>query len=931
MIVERPERILATTLGIATAYVLLGGRYAGAQHPPHPDCSPGDVPFIIRKSNRFVPVTSPAVTNVHGTKWMNELKIMCDSAETKLAMNGKELVRPDDGESDKPPFHEGDLYLCAESLDALEGALGGVLDAVDLVFDVTGPKSAFVGIRPPGHHCSADYPAGFCWLNNVHVAISHAAAVHGLTHAAIIDFDLHHGDGSQAITWAHNTRVASLPKNASFSKRTSIGYFSLHDINSFPCEWGDEEKVQAASLCIENAHGQTVWNTHLQPWKTNDEFWNLYEKRYVVVIDKARDYLRRQTDRLRSSVNAPQPRGMIFISAGFDASEWEGQGMQRHKVNVPTDFYERFTRDIMSMSYESGLGVDGRVVSVLEGGYSDRALTSGVMSHLSGMIGDGTASNKIEHNIASGMEDLSLEKPPLVKSLGAQAWSPSALDELEAATKPTVPSVPKKARGPTNPTYSTPTQSSSAKVHPLVAARRSSSMASEPVPQPTVDDVAPGIGWAVAAHAFSRVLVPNRQTHSCRPEDLNAEATRLRRERQSAIGALNLTPAPAQDAKRMQLRGRKTKAISEDQAAGSNRRTTIEGSEITDLATSDSTPRPITAPRRRVSMASTTLSTTEETAEAPPPAELRRSRRSSSVAAREASAAALSSTASSSRPGSAAAKSSRPGSRAGSPSKARARKTPGSKAPSRAPTSARPAHMRDVDELEAGMKKMSIKLNLGPKPESKGEPKKKSGRAPRKPLAKLETPASTPVSATSTTSMGSPSKLSRASVSDLPAPIDVASNANAIDAATNGASTATMTSPSVYREHGHDDTGGNGTENADTLQAESKRVEADVSAEAKPMPIASGASAMGHTPTAGQQFAFPLAKPRTPETARQRLPVFTSNSTIPFGPTPSTAQSEAGLYGSFNPTTVNGAPGPPPAAPAERAPSPSNPSGGYKS
>jgi histone deacetylase HOS3 len=206
-----------------------------------------------------------------------------------------------------------------------------------------------------------------------------------LTHAAIIDFDLHHGDGSQTITWAHNDKIAAMPKNTPNSKKTAIGYFSLHDINSYPCEMGDTEKVQNASLCVENAHGQSVWNVHLQPWKTEAEFWELYQTRYITLVEKARAFLRHHTSRLRSAPNQPIPKAAIFFSAGFDASEHESDGMQRHKVNVPTDFYARFTRDVVALAREPDTGVEGRVISVLEGGYSDKALISGVLSHVSGL------------------------------------------------------------------------------------------------------------------------------------------------------------------------------------------------------------------------------------------------------------------------------------------------------------------------------------------------------------------------------------------------------------------------------------------------------------------------------------------------------------------------------------------------------------------
>ncbi|KAF2395804.1 Arginase/deacetylase, partial [Trichodelitschia bisporula] len=148
-------------------------------------------------------------------------------------------------------------------------------------------RKAFVAARPPGHHCGVDEPSGFCWVNNVCVGVEYAARKWGATAAAILDFDLHHGDGSQTVAWGRNERA-----NASGGKKKGpqvapVGYFSLHDINSYPCEMGDADKVRAASLCIANAHGQSVWNVHLQPWTQEADFWQLYEGRYTALLDQA--------------------------------------------------------------------------------------------------------------------------------------------------------------------------------------------------------------------------------------------------------------------------------------------------------------------------------------------------------------------------------------------------------------------------------------------------------------------------------------------------------------------------------------------------------------------------------------------------------------------------------------------------------------------
>lgn len=517
---------------------------------------------------------------------MEELQIMCDSAEGKLAMNGRELVRPigygkDDAGNPLPKLHEGDLYLCSESLDAFKGCLGGVCDAVDTVFSLRNTNRAFVCIRPPGHHCSSNVPSGFCWLNNVHVGIAHAAMTQGLTHAAIIDFDLHHGDGSQSITWEHNRKAAgNLPKNASPYTKTPIGYFSLHDINSYPCESGDEDKVKNASLCVENAHGQSIWNVHLEPWKNHTDFWKLYESRYSILLEKTRTFLLHHTAKFNRTTSGTKPRAAIFISAGFDASEWEGAGMQRHQVNVPTDFYARFTSDIVKVAEEEGLAVDGRIISVLEGGYSDRALTSGVLSHLCGLAyGSGQASFKsetVDASLASAMakqmgilnsttqsngETLSVEQVSKTEmSYNPEWWITSHLEALEALVNPAPPAQAKQ-KDKTGCNYSSPTQASTAKRADLARERRSISGQLEtrmPVESESIPS-SPDVGWAVASYELSRLLIPSdRQTLSCRHDELNVEATKVRRDRQSAIG-VSSSDAPSLVDQRMQLRDRKAK------------------------------------------------------------------------------------------------------------------------------------------------------------------------------------------------------------------------------------------------------------------------------------------------------------------------------------------------------------------------------------
>lgn len=588
-IVERPERIKAGVLGISMAYVRLGERHCEGGQPPHPKRDVHgmqSVPFKIHKTTRRLPLVSPAVTNVHGTKWMEELKTMCESAEAKLTAGSRELQRPERsrGEPAAEKFHEGDLYLCSESLNAIEGALGAVCEAVDTVFG-PGPSRAFVGVRPPGHHCSASHPSGFCWVNNVHVGIMHAAMEHGLTHAAIIDFDLHHGDGSQSIAWQHNKRANTATKNAAPWKKSSIGYFSLHDINSYPCEGGDDEKVKNASLCIDNAHGQSVWNVHLQPYKSEQDFWDLYETKYSILLEKTRNYLRTQYERVKSMKQTP--KAAIFFSAGFDASEWEGAGMQRHQVNVPTEFYARLSQDVTKVAEEEGLGVDGRVISVLEGGYSDRALYTGVCSHLSGLVGEQTippprAPSESSSSLGTEMgQRISAvaeepEETEFASKRGgydASWWTARELESLEHRMANPEP-LPRVIRQQSPGSYASPTQASTAKVVDPANMRRSLSGLGNgrPMSRPSSPPV-PDVPWTIATHELCKLLIPtDRQVDSCKAEDLNAEATRARQARQSSVA-----PPPERGASRMSLRGRKPKtaALEVETTTTVNRRRTV--------------------------------------------------------------------------------------------------------------------------------------------------------------------------------------------------------------------------------------------------------------------------------------------------------------------------------------------------------------------
>ncbi|THG97089.1 hypothetical protein EW026_g4841 [Hermanssonia centrifuga] len=229
-------------------------------------------------------------------------------------------------------------------------------------------KRAFVVIRPPGHHCGEDNPNGFCFVNDVAVGAAHAYTEHNIRYAVIFDIDLHHGNGTQAITWEinHDTHMDQAGMR--------IFYGSIHDILSYPCEEGKADAIKDASISIGGQYGQWIENIHLRPYQSDEQFWLDYESLYSKIFEKAAAFVENA---------AKGEEVMVFLSCGFDASEYESDAMSRHGSKVPTTFYHRFTRDACKFADRFS---NGRIVSVMEGGYSDRALTSGAMAHVCGLV-----------------------------------------------------------------------------------------------------------------------------------------------------------------------------------------------------------------------------------------------------------------------------------------------------------------------------------------------------------------------------------------------------------------------------------------------------------------------------------------------------------------------------------------------------------------
>ncbi|KAG9106716.1 hypothetical protein FRC07_008754 [Ceratobasidium sp. 392] len=439
-IVERPERLRALTIGIAVALACseetsLSGEAIPAVETEdivkslentkldNPSESSGSTSPVARIVRHSAPLdisflNDPAVRMIHamdedtaagsGEEYLSQLARWVSDVETRIKAGESEIP---DGEG----LSQGDLYLCPRTMFAITGALQTTCDAVNSVLSSPNPR-AFVAVRPPGHHCGSDEPAGFCWVNNVLVGAAHAYKAHGINRAVIFDIDLHHGNGTQSIVWKINAetrrksleaaarREAGIPDDniGQIGDGLQIFYGSLHDILSYPCEDGDPALTTAASVSL-SGHGQYIENVHLQEWSDEDDFFNrLYgDPNAEIGGGYATRLFGRAKDYLKSTAAVPS-KTIIYVSCGFDAGEHEYESMSRHGRRVPTTFYHRFARDATTFA---NTYAEGRVVGVLEGGYSDRALIAGGMAWTAGMIGESADRSRW------GVENLEKRKP----------------------------------------------------------------------------------------------------------------------------------------------------------------------------------------------------------------------------------------------------------------------------------------------------------------------------------------------------------------------------------------------------------------------------------------------------------------------------------------------------------------------------------------
>lgn len=223
---------------------------------------------------------------------------------------------------------EADTHACPESLRAALTGIGGAMAGVDDVF-AGRADNVFVASRPPGHHAEHDRVMGFCLFNTVAIAARHARKVHGAERVAIIDFDVHHGNGTQDI----------------FEDDPAVLYCSTHQMPLYP---GTGAKTETGVGNIVNAP--------LSPGDGSADFRDAVRSRVLPALDNFRPDL-------------------VIISAGFDAHHRDPLA----QINLVGDDFDWITGQLMDVA---GRSAGNRVVSVLEGGYDLEGLAESAGLHI---------------------------------------------------------------------------------------------------------------------------------------------------------------------------------------------------------------------------------------------------------------------------------------------------------------------------------------------------------------------------------------------------------------------------------------------------------------------------------------------------------------------------------------------------------------------
>jgi acetoin utilization deacetylase AcuC-like enzyme len=228
---------------------------------------------------------------------------------------------------------DGDTVMSQGSAEAIQRAAGAVVAGVDAVMEGK-VRTAFAAVRPPGHHAAPDVPGGFCLINNAAVGARHAQAKYGVERVAIVDFDVHHGQGTQAVV----------------EPDPSLFYASTHQYPLYPGTGSPRE----------TGTDNNVVNVPLSAGSGSAEFRAAWSERILPLLD---DF-------------APE---LVIVSAGFDAHRADPLA----QLEVETEDFVWLTEELLAIADRHA---QGRLVSVLEGGYDLNALAESVATHVQSLM-----------------------------------------------------------------------------------------------------------------------------------------------------------------------------------------------------------------------------------------------------------------------------------------------------------------------------------------------------------------------------------------------------------------------------------------------------------------------------------------------------------------------------------------------------------------